>query len=87
MTLDRTDLRTKINGLYRREQLDPHCVRAKSDDRDATQLYMLLRGPLGGHLLDIGYFDAIDLYGAPPPTWAASGFIEFTRSAQPGRSG
>ena len=58
---------------------DQHCVRAKSDDRDATQLYMLLRGPLQGQLLDIGYSDATDLYDAPPPTWAAGGFIAFER--------
>lgn len=64
---------------------DQHCVRAKSDDRDATQLYMLLRGTLDGNLLDIGYSDSTNLYGAPPPTWAAGGFIDFTRPAPPGR--
>jgi hypothetical protein len=58
---------------------DQHCVRAKSDDRDATQLYMLLRGPLQGRLLEIGYSDATDLYDAPPPTWAAGGFIAFEK--------
>ena len=58
---------------------DQHCVRAKSDDRDATQLYMLLRGPLRGRLLDIGYSDATDLYDAPPPTWAAGGLIAFEK--------
>ena len=59
---------------------DQHCVEAKSDDRDATQLYMYLRGPLEGTLLDIGASDATDLYDAPPPTWAAGGFIEFRRA-------
>jgi hypothetical protein len=60
---------------------DQHCVRAKSDDRDAAQLYMLLRGPLRGELLEIGYSDATDLYDAPPPTWAAGGFIAFEKVA------
>lgn len=59
---------------------DQHCVKAKSDDRDATQLYMYLRGRLTGTLLDIGASDATDLYDAPPPTWAAGGFIEFRRA-------
>lgn len=60
---------------------DQHCVEAKSDDRDATQVYMLLRGPLRGRLVDIGYSDATDLYDAPAPTWAAGGFIEFTKGS------
>ena len=56
---------------------DQHCVVAKSDDRDAAQLYRFLRGPLEGTLLDIGASDATDLYDAPAPSWAAGGFIEF----------
>ena len=58
---------------------DQHSVRARSDDRDATQLYTLLRGPLHGQLLDIAYSDATGLYDAPPPTWAAGGFIAFEK--------
>ena len=58
-----------------------HCVLAKSDDRDAAQLYRYLRGPLRGTLLDIGYSDSTGLYGAPPPTWAAGGFIKFDRAS------
>lgn len=56
---------------------DQHCVRVKSDDRDAAQLYRFLRGPLRGVLLDVGASDATDLYSAPPPSWAAGGFIVF----------
>lgn len=56
-----------------------HCVEAKSDDRDAAQLYRLLRGPLEGRLIEIGWSDSTDLYDQPSPTWAAGGFIMFER--------
>ena len=56
-----------------------HCVEAKSDDRDAAQLYRYLRGPLEGTLLDIGWSDATELYGASAPTWAGGGFISFEK--------
>ncbi len=58
-----------------------HCVEAKSDDRDVAQLYGLLRGPLRGTLIDIGWSDSTDLYGTPHPTWAGGGFIAFDRTA------
>jgi hypothetical protein len=58
---------------------DRHCVLAKSDDRDAAQLYRFLRGPLSGRLLDLGYSDATELYDQPAPSWAAGGFIAFDR--------
>ena len=57
-----------------------HCVTAKSDDRDAAQLFRYLRGPLKGTLLDIGWSDSTGLYEAPPPTWAAGGFIKFEKA-------
>lgn len=60
---------------------DHHCVVAKSDDRDAAQLYRYLRGPLRGRLIDIGWSDATALYDQPAPTWAAGGFIVFERAA------
>ncbi|MFZ0015422.1 MAG: hypothetical protein WAL25_15060 [Acidimicrobiia bacterium] len=56
---------------------DRHCVTAKSDDRDAAQLYRLLRGPLRGRLIELGASDATELYDAPAPSWAAGGFIAF----------
>ena len=59
---------------------DQHCVTAKSDDRDAAQLYRLLRGELDGRLIEIGASDATDLYDAPAPSWAAGGFIAFETS-------
>ena len=58
---------------------DQHCVVAKSDDRDAAQLYRFLRGPLRGDLIDIGWSHFSDLYDAPAPTWAAGGFIRFEK--------
>lgn len=55
-----------------------HCVDAKSDARDAGQVFSYLRGPLSGHILDIAVTDATDLYQAPPPTWVAGALIEWT---------
>lgn len=39
-----------------------HCVRAKSDARDAGQVFRYLRGPLAGSIRDLTYSDASDLY-------------------------
>lgn len=79
LTMARASMETGIGylepGHYR--DYDRHCVRAKSDDRDAAQLYRFLRGPLRGVLLDVGASDATDLYDAAPPSWAAGGFIVF----------
>ena len=60
---------------------DQHCVTAKSDDRDAAQLYRYLRGPLKGTLIDIGWSDATELYDQPAPSWAGGGFIQFDKVA------
>lgn len=56
-----------------------HCVTAMSDDRDVAQLYGFLCGPLSGELIDIGLSDSADLYDQPRPTWAAGGFISFSK--------
>ena len=48
------------------------CVRAKSDARDAGQVFRYLRGPMQGEIIDLVYTDAADLYGSPPPTWVES---------------
>lgn len=56
-----------------------HCVAAKSDDRDVGQLFRFLRGPLRGELIELGWSDSTELYGTPPPTWAAGGFFRFDR--------
>lgn len=49
-----------------------HCVEAKSDHRDAGQVFRYLRGPLQGKVVDITYSNAGDLYHAEPPTWVAT---------------
>lgn len=60
---------------------DAHCVEAKSDARDAGQVFRLLRGELNGAILDLTYTDASELYEAPPPTWVAAPLVEWRRSA------
>lgn len=52
-----------------------HCVSAKSDARDAGQVFRYLRGPMHGDILDLTYTDATDLYDSPPPTWVAGALI------------
>jgi hypothetical protein len=54
-----------------------HCVEAKSDARDAGQVFRYLCGPMDGQILDLTYTDATDLYNAPPPTWVAAALIEW----------
>jgi hypothetical protein len=54
-----------------------HCVSAKSDARDAGQLFRYLRGPMQGRILDLAYSDATQLYKQPPPTWVAAALIEW----------
>jgi hypothetical protein len=55
-----------------------HCVIAKSDARDAGQVFRYLRGPMTGRVLDITYTDATGLYNQPPPTWVAGTLMEWT---------
>ncbi len=55
-----------------------HCVRVKSDARDAGQVIRCLRGPMNGAILDLGYTDATALYDAPPPTWVAGALVEWS---------
>ena len=57
-----------------------HCVDAKSDARDAGQVFRFLRGPMKGEILDLVYTDASDLYHSPPPTWVAGALIEWQKS-------
>jgi hypothetical protein len=54
-----------------------HCVRAKSDARDAGQVFRYLRGPMIGGILDLSYSDAAALYKQPEPTWVAAALIEW----------
>lgn len=55
-----------------------HCVQAKSDARDAGQVFYYLRGPMKGCVLDITYSDSSELYQQPKPTWVAGALIEWT---------
>lgn len=52
-----------------------HCVDAKSDARDAGQVFRYLRGPMRGCILDLTYTDASALYRSPPPTWVAAALM------------
>jgi hypothetical protein len=54
-----------------------HCVRAKSDARDAGQVFRYLRGSLQGRILDLTDSDAAELYHAPAPTWVAAALVEW----------
>ena len=54
-----------------------HCVEAKSDGRDAGQVFRFVRGPLTGKILDIAVTDATGLYNAEPPTWVAGALVEW----------
>jgi hypothetical protein len=56
-----------------------HCVSAKSDARDAGQVFRYLRGPMRGRILDMAYSDAAELYHQPPPTWVAAPLVEWQR--------
>lgn len=78
----RSSIETGISLIERGDYwgYNQHCVAARSDDRDAAQLYRYLRGPLRGNLVEIGWSDSTELYDQPPPTWAAGGFIEFQNS-------
>jgi hypothetical protein len=54
-----------------------HCVRAKSDARDAGTVFRFVRGPLDGRIVDLKYSDATALYRQPPPTWVAAALVEW----------
>lgn len=55
-----------------------HCVQAKSDARDAGQVFRYLRGPMRGQILDLTYSDASDLYHQPKPTWVAAALMAWS---------
>jgi hypothetical protein len=60
---------------------DRHCAAAKSDGRDAGQVFRYLRGPLAGRIVDLAYTDTSTLYGQPSPTWVAAPLVEWTRAS------
>jgi hypothetical protein len=57
-----------------------HCVRAKSDARDAGQVFRYLRGPMRGRILDMTYTDTSELYRQPKPTWVAGPLLEWRKT-------
>ncbi len=57
-----------------------HCVSAKSDARDAGQVFRYIRGAMTGRVVDMSYTDASDLYKAPPPTWVAGALVEWIKT-------
>ena len=57
---------------------DQHCVAAKSDARDAGQVFRWLRGPMRGRVLDLAFSDSSELYNQPAPTWVAAALKEWT---------
>jgi hypothetical protein len=54
-----------------------HCVTAKSDARDAGQVFRYLRGPLKGRIVDLTFSDAAELYRTPAPTWVATALFDW----------
>lgn len=54
-----------------------HCVDAKSDARDAGQVFRFLRGPMEGEIINLSVSDAAELYQQPAPTWVAGALIEW----------
>ncbi len=54
-----------------------HCVQAKSDARDAGQVFRYLRGAMKGKIVNLTYSDAAELYKSPPPTWVAAALVEW----------
>jgi hypothetical protein len=54
-----------------------HCVRAKSDARDAGQVFRYLRGVTRGRIVELTYTDSSELYHAPRPTWVAGPLMEW----------
>ncbi len=54
-----------------------HCVSAKSDARDAGQVFRYICGPMQGQIIDLAYSEAGELYKAEDPTWVAAALIEW----------
>jgi hypothetical protein len=54
-----------------------HCVVAKSDARDAGQVFRYIRGPMTGRILEMTHSDATQLYKSSPPTWVAAALMQW----------
>jgi hypothetical protein len=79
LDLARNHIQEGIDLLAKADYLgyNQHCVDAKSDARDAGQVFRYLRGPMQGEIIDLVYSDAADLYQQPAPTWVAGALIEW----------
>lgn len=79
LALARSRIQEGIDLLARGDYwgYNQHCVSAKSDARDAGQVFRYLRGPMAGRILDLGYTDTTDLYDAPAPSWVAAALVEW----------
>jgi hypothetical protein len=79
LALARTTIEEGVAILERGDYwgYNQHCVRAKSDARDAGQVFRYLRGPLHGEILDLTYSDATELYKQPAPTWVAAALVNW----------
>lgn len=79
LDLARTTITEGMEILERGEYwgYNQHCVQAKSDARDAGQVFRYLRGPLHGEILDLTYSDATELYQQPAPTWVAAALVNW----------
>ena len=79
MTLARERLEEGIRLLEAGDYwgYNQHCVDAKSDARDAGQVFRYLRGPMKGQILDMAYTDSAELYNQPPPTWVATALFDW----------
>ncbi len=55
-----------------------HCVRAKSDHRDAGQILAYARGPMRGTIVDMVSSEFGDVYDAPDPTWIAATLVTYS---------
>ncbi len=79
LALARSRIQEGIDLLSRGDYwgYNQHCVSAKSDARDAGQVFRYLRGPMSGTILDLTYTDTTDLYDSPAPSWVAAAMVDW----------
>lgn len=81
LALARSSIEEGIRLLEKQDYwgYNQHCVEAKSDARDAGQLFTYLRGPMKGNIVDLTYSNADALYKAPQPTWVATALVDWQK--------
>jgi len=81
LDLARTRIREGMEILARGDYWgsNQHCLFAKSDARDAGQVFRYLSGPMTGRIVDLTYSDASELYHQPEPTWVAAALMEWKK--------